>query len=874
MFNVGIFAGRIGQSARTVSWLGIPLLAGGVALTALWVIPAAAPTVYIRWTDDTDAAQRAAFERQRSLVNPTPHENGSWAYLLDDTSRANVALIVQAPIVDDTYGIDRDQYTVLRQEVVRPLLGLAPLQSFLGFGLGGLLLAGSFAPTRRRRTVYAAVALVLLLVGMVTAPLPVSATDDNGDWMGDYDTFTEDRDHFERIFGYRSILFPHHLTALVLKSLDSAFGTNAESPARAFRSLSALAGGLFVAELIGVAILEGWSASALRYLALCVAAPVTLLFFGFREIGYLSLSAAGIPLLLRGFSVMGRRTSVIAAAVVMGLRSALHGFGLLSLAGGALSALVSVGTLRNRLKRAVVFGAWATAAWLGWLAWYLVGLKLPVEPGHAANIALRPLATPYVAEGRLVEPILSGNGIRDIVVTAVVVGVPVLLLGLMSRGGAPGERRLTLLFGLPSLAFLVAWWPVQGVGMEMDLIVATFPAFFAGAWLCARTRGATVAALALAALAHASFWVVVRSDDFSTRAAPVIHVRWVEALAEPRRMAFERTLALYEAEHLTGSTWRYRVPDLASDRLGAIITHERVADTDGFEIGPVIHVRWVETLENAQRPALERSLGLYRAEHYAGSTWRYEVPDVSPDRFDTIVAHDMVDDTYGFDPASDARFGPRIHVRWVETVGNSQRAAVERALGLYRAEHTEGTTWRYRAPDASPQRLRAIVAHDMVADTSGFDRGSLELNAPEGDVARLAAQELVYTSGWHPRESDAAAPESTWRWTQQSATLSFANPNADAAFYLDYAARPNLVTGAPQTVTVSVDDQVLQSFVADAAGRRLRPIPLPAATLGIGERVEVEIAVNRTFVPVTRPAGGRDRRDLGIQVYHAFVVLR
>ena len=97
-------------------------------------------------------------------------------------------------------------------------------------------------------------------------------------------------------------------------------------------------------------MLEGWSAGALRYLALCVAAPVTLLFFGFREIGYLSLSAAGIPLLLRGFSVVGRRSTVIAAACVIGLRSALHGFGLLSLAGGALSALVSVGTLPDRLK--------------------------------------------------------------------------------------------------------------------------------------------------------------------------------------------------------------------------------------------------------------------------------------------------------------------------------------------------------------------------------------------------------------------------------------------------------------------------------------------------------------------------------------------
>ena len=132
----------------------------------------------------------------------------------------------------------------------------------------------------------------------------------------------------------------------------------------------------------------------------------------------------------------------------------------------------------------------------------------------------------------------------------------------------------------------------------------------------------------------------------------------------------------------------------------------------------------------------------------------------------------------------------------------------------------------------SPDRLRAIVAHDMVADTGGFDRGSLELDAPAGDISQFTDYRPIYTSGWHPAESDATAPESTWRWTQRTATLSFANPNADAAFYLDYAARPSLFADAPQTVTVSAGDQVLQSFLADAAGRRLRRVSLPADGAG------------------------------------------
>ena len=366
---------------------------------------------------------------------------------------------------------------------------------------------------------------------------------------------------------------------------------------------------------------------------------------------------------------------------------------------------------------------------------------------------------------------------------------------------------------------------------------------------------------------------------FADSRGPVVQVRWVQSLGNAQRAALERSLGLYQPEHSDGPTWRYQVPGMSPEQFDTIVAHDMVVDGYGFDraadarFGSVIHVRWVETLEDVQGAALERSLGLYQPEHSDGPTWRYQVLGMSPEQFDTIVAHDMVADAYGFDRAADVRFGPVIHVRWVETLGDFQRGVLERALRLYRAEHSEGTTWRYQVPDASPQRLRAIVAHAMVADTNGFDRVSLELDGPEGDVPRLAAQPLVYTGGWHPADSDATAPESTWRWTRQTATLSFANPHADAAFYLDYAARPDLVAGAPQTVTVRAGDRVVQSFVADAADRRLRRIRIPAAALGTGNRAEIEIAVDRTFVSLNLPTGGFDRREFGIQVYHAFVVL-
>ena len=127
---------------------------------------------------------------------------------------------------------------------------------------------------------------------------------------------------------------------------------------------------------------------------------------------------------------------------------------------------------------------------------------------------------------------------------------------------------------------------------------------------------------------------------------------------------------------------------------------------------------------------------------------------------------------------------------------------------------------------------------------------------------------LVYTRGWYPKETDL---ESTWRWTHQTATLAFQNPKADATFSLEYAARPDIFAGTPQTVTVSLGDQVLQSFVADASGRRRRRIPLPGTALGNEDIAEIRITVDRTFVPANRIVGSHDTRELGIQVYDVFI---
>ena len=136
------------------------------------------------------------------------------------------------------------------------------------------------------------------------------------------------------------------------------------------------------------------------------------------------------------------------------------------------------------------------------------------------------------------------------------------------------------------------------------------------------------------------------------------------------------------------------------------------------------------------------------------------------------------------------------------------------------------------------------------------------------DKARMVLVEL--TDGWYSRET---ANGSSWRWTHQTATLSFLNPRARVVLHLDYDARAQWFESGPRTVTVTIRDQVIRSIVLDAAGRQRTSLLLPAATLGQQDRVEVQIAVDRTFVPANLVAGSSDTRELALQVYQVLVEL-
>ena len=66
--------------------------------------------------------------------------------------------------------------------------------------------------------------------------------------------------------------------------------------------------------------------------------------------------------------------------------------------------------------------------------------------------------------------------------------------------------------------------------------------------------------------------------------------------------------------------------------------------------------------------------------------------------------------------------------------------------------------------------------------------------------------------------------------------------------------------------------QPIDQFTLVPNELQLRKIKLPAAQLGTADMAELQISVDKTFVPATvNPSISKDPRELGVRVFHAFV---
>jgi hypothetical protein len=130
---------------------------------------------------------------------------------------------------------------------------------------------------------------------------------------------------------------------------------------------------------------------------------------------------------------------------------------------------------------------------------------------------------------------------------------------------------------------------------------------------------------------------------------------------------------------------------------------------------------------------------------------------------------------------------------------------------------------------------------------------------------------VIFKDGWHQAEVAQDNPAIMWQWTKKVSTLAFKNPKRDVWFYLNLDGRPDLLP-APQEVTVSVGDQVLDTFKVGDREPVMRKISISAAQLGAADMVEMKLDTGQSFVPAQTPvAKSSDQRELGVRVFHAFV---
>jgi hypothetical protein len=388
-------------------------------------------------------------------------------------------------------------------------------ESQAALSLAAILLGGSLLRDRRYRAGIALAALAAMTALMLRLSLHLSVP------MGDYDNFIESRDNLLRYFG-DTVSFQFHLGGVAIHLLNDAFHDTPHSPVQAFDALARIAAVLFVVALGLFVLRERWSAQALRYAALAIAVPTTLLFFGYHEFGHLpaALDVAAVPLALVGLEAR-RSGLVLAAGALAGVGCALHGFGLVAL--GFIVALVAVYLWRDEAARAVLgrhlVGGVVATGLLGWLVWlpiYLIGPSWSIAPGHSDVRPLRPLLhAQYVADAnRIDKPILSGSVLAEIGWELAVTGAALVpLAAWITRGPA---RDALLIAALPVLVFVVWFWPVQGIGNDSDFLGSAFPPTYAAAWLAARNLRASLIGFAVlvagnAAIAHILTWGFVHS---------------------------------------------------------------------------------------------------------------------------------------------------------------------------------------------------------------------------------------------------------------------------------------------------------------------------------------------------------------------------
>jgi len=163
----------------------------------------------------------------------------------------------------------------------------------------------------------------------------------------------------------------------------------------------------------------------------------------------------------------------------------------------------------------------------------------------------------------------------------------------------------------------------------------------------------------------------------------------------------------------------------------------------------------------------------------------------------------------------------------------------------------------------SPRTQTRLTLDGQDAGQRAYKAGTLQLQPQSENIF------TVFKDGWHPAEVAEHNASVEWQWTKKQATLAFKNPKKDATFYLQ---ADNPVFNESQKVKVTLGGVVLDEFELMPQRQVLRRIPIKADQMGAAEMAELQVTVDKTFVPLQVSGGAsKDPRELGIRVFHAFI---
>jgi hypothetical protein len=274
----------------------------------------------------------------------------------------------------------------------------------------------------------------------------------------------------------------------------------------------------------------------------------------------------------------------------------------------------------------------------------------------------------------------------------------------------------------------------------------------------------------------------------------------------------------------------------------------------------------------------------------AASACRRKEPAAPPVATPTVTLnHDKtplgspIEITYKFVVAPDAKFAEdyRVMVHVVD-VDDQMLFALDHLPEIPTTQWKPGQTIQYTRTEFLPVYPYVGEAAIQLGLYSPTTQRRLPLAAPEVSqraykVARLQLQSqtenlyTVFKEGWHPAETADHNTQVEWQWTKKTATLAFKNPKRDASLYLDVD-NPGGVFEEPQQVQVSVGGQPIESFTVTPKQEVLHKIAIKADQMGAADMVDLQIGVDKTFVPAQVPgSNSKDQRELGVRVFHAFV---